>query len=162
MHEPRRETVKAVPAGLKFIKGKAASEGIAYGPSMILAKENTLALVLNQDFGRKYSLDDFRAAVAATERQLEEMQEQVEHKLSDAASLIFAAHLMILKDKEFVGKITGRIESGVNAPAAVAGVAADYMKGFLASNNAYMREKINDIEDFAAPSSTTSSAKASR
>jgi phosphotransferase system enzyme I (PtsP) len=149
MHEPKREKAKAVPAGLKFIKGKAASEGIAYGPSMILAKENTLALVLRQDFGKTYSLGDFRNAVAATESQLEELQEQVEHKLSDAASLIFAAHLMILKDKEFTGKITQRIESGVNAPAAVAEVAADYMKGLLASNNAYMREKINDIEDLA-------------
>ncbi|MBN1510323.1 MAG: phosphoenolpyruvate--protein phosphotransferase, partial [Sedimentisphaerales bacterium] len=56
---------------------------------------------------------------------------------------------MILKDREFIGKITQRIEGGDNAPAAVAGVATDYMRGLLASNNAYMREKINDIEDLA-------------
>ncbi len=149
MHEPHREIVKSVPDELRFIKGKAASEGFAYAPSMILARENTLTLFLHHDTGKTCTLEDFRHAVAATESQLEELQEQVEHKLSDAASLIFAAHLMILKDKEFIGKITERIESGVNAPAAVAGVAADYMRGFLASNNAYMREKINDIEDLA-------------
>ena len=149
MHEPHRETVKSVPAELRFIKGKAASEGFAYAPSMILARENTLALFLHHDFGKTYTLEDFRSAVAATESQLEELQEQVEHKLSDAASLIFTAHLMILKDREFIGKITRRIESGANAPAAVAGMATDYMQGFLASNNAYMREKINDIEDLA-------------
>jgi phosphotransferase system enzyme I (PtsP) len=149
MHEPHREAIKKVPDELRFIKGKAASEGFTYAPSMILARENTLTLFLHQDTGKVYALGDFQRAVAATESQLEELQEQVEHKLSDAASLIFAAHLMIPKDKEFVGRITQRIESGVNAPAAVAGVAADYMKGFLASNNAYMREKINDIEDLA-------------
>jgi len=149
MHEPHRETIKSVPAGLKFIKGKAASEGFAYAPSMILARDNTLVLFLHHDFSKTYTLEDFRNATAATESQLEELQERVEHKLSDAASLIFTAHLMILKDKEFVGKISRRIESGVNAPAAVAGVATEYMQGFLAGNNAYMREKINDIEDLA-------------
>ena len=84
-----------------------------------------------------------------TERQLEELQEQVEDKLSDAASLIFAAHLMILKDRDFLGKIAQRIESGVNAPVAIAEVATDYMQSFLASNNVYMRDKANDIEDLA-------------
>lgn len=149
MHEPHRETVKSLPDELRFIKGKAASEGFAYAPSMILARQNTLGLFLRHNVGKAYTLEDFRSAVAATESQLEELQEQVEHKLSDAASLIFTAHLMILKDKEFIGKIIRRIESGENAPAAVAGVATDYMQSLLASNNAYMREKINDIEDLA-------------
>ncbi len=149
MHEPHPKTAKSLPDELRFITGKAASEGVAYGPSMILARENTLALFLHHDPGKTYTPEDFRNAVAATESQLEELQEQVEHKLSDAASLIFTAHLMILKDKELVGKITRRIESGVNAPAAIAGVATDYMQSLLASNNAYMREKINDIEDLA-------------
>lgn len=149
MHEPHRETARSAPPESMFLKGKAASEGFAYAPSMILARENMLGLYLGRDFGKTYSLEDFRSAAAATESQLEELQEQVEHKLSDAASLIFAAHLMILKDKEFLGRITRRIEGGMNAPTAVAGVATDYMKELLASNNAYMREKINDIEDLA-------------
>ncbi len=88
-------------------------------------------------------------AVARTESQLEQLQEQVEHKLSDAASLIFAAHLMILKDRDFIGKIVGKIEAGVNAPEAVAEVATGYMRTFLASDSGYMREKANDIEDLA-------------
>jgi len=149
MHEPRREPLREAPPELKFIKGKAASEGFAYAPSMLLAHENTLGRFLHYDAGKTWSLEDFRKAVTATESQLEELQEQVEQKLSDAASLIFAAHLMILKDKEFIGKITRRIEDGANAPAAIAGVATDYMQTLLAGNNAYMREKINDIEDLA-------------
>ena len=149
MHEPAPEPVRSLPEGLKFVRGKVASEGFAYGPAMVLDKHKSLSFLLHQEFDRVYTLEDFRNAVVYTERQLEELQEQVEDKLSDAASLIFAAHLMILKDRDFLGKISQRIESGVNAPVAIAEVATDYMQSFLASNNVYMRDKANDIEDLA-------------
>ncbi|MBM4029027.1 MAG: phosphoenolpyruvate--protein phosphotransferase [Planctomycetes bacterium] len=149
MHEPAPVAAAAVPDSIRFVRGKVASEGFAYGPTMALDRHKGLAVVLRQDFGKTYALDDFHRAVAYTERQLEQLQEQVEDKLSDAASLIFAAHLMVLKDQDFLGKITRRIESGVNAPVAVAQVAADYMQSFLAASSAYLREKANDIEDLA-------------
>jgi phosphotransferase system enzyme I (PtsP) len=149
IHEPRREAVKKPTAGVKFIKGKVAAEGFAYAPAMIVDKQKSLTLLLHRDFAKTYTREDFSAAVASTERQLEKLQEQVEHQLSDAASLIFAAHLMILKDKEFIGRIVRRIERGVNAPAAVAEAATDYMQALVTSTNAYMREKVNDIEDLA-------------
>jgi phosphotransferase system enzyme I (PtsP) len=148
-HEPVAEKAKSVPAGLKFIKGKVAAEGFTYAPAMVLDKRRSLSLLLHQDSGKAHTLEDFRIAVTHTERQLEKLQEQVEHKLSDAASLIFAAHLMILKDQDFTGKIARRIEGGVGAPTAIAAVASDYMRSFLASQNAYMQEKANDIEDLA-------------
>ncbi|MBP7053672.1 MAG: phosphoenolpyruvate--protein phosphotransferase [Phycisphaerae bacterium] len=149
IHEPASETPKGPPAELKFVKGKMAAEGFAYAPAVILDKQRGLATLSGRDDARTYTLDDFRASVARTESQLEQLQEQVENKLSDAASLIFAAHLMILKDRDFIGRITAKIESGVNAPAAVSEVATGYMRTFLASDSAYMREKANDIEDLA-------------
>ena len=149
MHEPIPEAVKRLPEGLMFVRGKAAAEGFAYGPTMVLDKHKSLSALPHQDFGKVYTLDDLREAVVHTERQLEKLQEQVEDKLSDAASLIFAAHLMILKDRDFLGKISQRIEGGVNAPVAIAEVATDYMQSFLASSNVYMRDKANDIEDLA-------------
>jgi phosphotransferase system enzyme I (PtsP) len=150
MHEPAPDPVKGVPESLRFVRGKVAAEGFGYGPSMILDRRKTLSLLLmHQSADKTYTLEDFQHAVTYTERQLEALQEEVEDKLSDAASLIFAAHLMILKDRDFIGKITGRIASGVNAPVAIAEVAADYMQSFLASDNAYMHDKANDIEDLA-------------
>jgi phosphotransferase system enzyme I (PtsP) len=148
IHEPPEEPAKAAPSGLKFVKGKKAAEGFAYAPAVVLDKQKSLSVPAHHD-GRTYTLDDFRNAVARTESQLEQLQEQVEHKLSDAASLIFAAHLMILKDRDFIDKIVGRIEAGVAAPEAVAEVATGYMRTFLASESSYMREKANDIEDLA-------------
>jgi len=149
MHDQAPAAVKRLPEELKFVRGKVAAEGFAYGPALVLDKHKSLALVPHQEFDRVYTLKDFHNAVSYTEHQLEKLQEHVEHKLSDAASLIFAAHLMILKDQDFTGKITQRIEGGVNAPVAIADVATDYMQSFLANSNPYMREKANDIEDLA-------------
>jgi len=137
------------PVSLTFIKGKTAAEGYAYAPAMVLHKRRSLSALFRQDFSKIYTAEDFRIAVAHTEKQLEQLQEQVEDRLSDAASLIFTAHLMILKDPDFIGKIIQQIEIGVNAPVAIAEVAGDYMRSFLATDNAYMREKANDIEDLA-------------
>jgi phosphotransferase system enzyme I (PtsP) len=147
--EPAPETERTVPTGLKFVKGKVAAEGFAYAPAMILEKHKSPSLLLHHDFAKTYTVEDFRDAVANTESQLEELQERVEDKLSDAASLIFAAHLMILKDRDFIDKIVQHIESGVNAPVAIVEVAGDYVRGFLTSSSPHMREKANDIEDLA-------------
>jgi phosphotransferase system, enzyme I, PtsP len=149
IHEPTQKASKAVPTNLKFIKGKKAAEGFAYAPAMVLDKQKSLSLLASHDYGKTYTLDDFRNAMARTESQLEQLQEQVEHKLSDAASLIFAAHLMILKDRDFVGKIASKIEAGINAPEAVVEIATSYMRNFLKSDSNYMKEKANDIEDLA-------------
>ena len=149
MHEPRREVTRALPTELKFVKGKVASEGFAYAPAMVIDKQKSLSFLLRHDFDARHTLDEFHEAVTHTAAQLEALQERVEHKLSDAASLIFAAHLMILKDKAFIDKIVGRIEGGANPPVAIAEVAGAYIQGFLASDNTYMREKVNDIEDLA-------------
>jgi len=150
MHEPHgeEEEVKtALSEKLKFIKGKVASEGFAYGPATVTNKKKNLAMLLHRDFDYTYSLDDFHAAIAKTAAQLEELQEQVGHKLSDAASLIFAAHLVILKDRHFVGDIVKLIESGVNPPLAIKQIGTQYMEGFATSGNSYMQEKTQDIED---------------
>ncbi|MHC4518986.1 MAG: phosphoenolpyruvate--protein phosphotransferase [Planctomycetota bacterium] len=149
MHEPRQAAARTLPAEVKFLKGKVAAEGFAYAPAMIIDKQKSLAFLLRHDFDAKHTLAEFHEAVARTADQLEALQQRVEHKLSDAASLIFAAHLMILKDQAFIERIVRRIAEGVNPPVAIAEVAGQYIQGFLASDSAYMREKVSDIEDLA-------------
>ncbi len=150
IHEPHAEDKKVVdvlPEQLKFVRGKIASEGFAYGPSKIVDKKKNIAMLLHRNFDDTYMLDDFERAIANTAAQLEELQEQVGQKLSDAASLIFAAHLVILKDKHFVGGVIKLIESGVNPPVAVMQVAKEYIENFATSGSSYMQEKTQDIED---------------
>ncbi|MBN2182063.1 MAG: phosphoenolpyruvate--protein phosphotransferase [Sedimentisphaerales bacterium] len=149
MHEPyvEEKSLDVLPEQLKFVRGKIASEGFAYGPAKIADMKKNLASLLHRTYDDKYTLDDFEKAVANTAAQLEELQERVGQKLSDAASLIFAAHLVILKDKYFIGGIIKLIESGENPPVAVIRIAKEYIDNFATSDNSYMREKIQDIED---------------
>jgi phosphotransferase system, enzyme I, PtsP len=150
MHEPASETEKTIdilPDELKFIRGKIASEGFAFGPSIVTDKKKNLAAMLHREFDDKYSLDDFHEAIKITSEQLEKLQEKVGKKLSDAASLIFAAHLVILQDKYFIGGMEELIKSGVNPPAAIMKIAKEFIESFAISDNTYMQEKIQDIED---------------
>ncbi|MHC4728140.1 MAG: phosphoenolpyruvate--protein phosphotransferase [Planctomycetota bacterium] len=150
MHEPHGEDENIQTSLLekfKFFKGKVASEGFAYGPAAVSNKKKSLAMLINREFDHVYTLEDFHKAIAKTADQLEELQEQVGRKLSDAASLIFSAHLVILKDRYFVGGVVKLIESGVNPPLAILQVATQYMGSFAASGNSYMQEKTQDIED---------------
>ncbi|MBC8470750.1 MAG: phosphoenolpyruvate--protein phosphotransferase [Planctomycetes bacterium] len=150
MHEPHGEEENiqtALSEQFKFIKGKAASEGFAYGPATVANKKKSLAILMSREFDHTYTLEDFHKAITKTADQLEELQEQVGRKLSDAASLIFSAHLVILKDKYFVGGVVNLIESGVNPPLAILQVATQYMGSFATSGNSYMQEKTQDIED---------------
>jgi phosphotransferase system, enzyme I, PtsP len=149
MHLQHEEPKPVAPAELRFVKGKSAAPGFAYAPAMVIDVQQSLTHLLRREFSTTYALADFQNAVTRTAAQLEGLQERVERQLSDAASLIFSAHLMILKDQAFLGEITRRIQTGVNPPLAVAQAAEEFTKGFLASESNYMREKVNDIEDLA-------------
>ncbi len=130
----------------KFIKGKPASEGYAYSNIIIPDKVRAIHF-LEQKKYNKYTLKNFNNAVRSTEIQLENLQKQVEEKLSDAASLIFTAHLLILKDKEFTKAMTKLIQQDVNPPQAILQIGRKYVNIFSESSNPYIQEKVQDIED---------------
>jgi len=148
VHSPHEEKVKQKAAmEMRFIKGKSASNGFAFGKAVVVDKEQALALLFQKRFDSSYTIADFELAVKATEQQLEDLQEKVEEKLSDVASLIFAAHLVMLKDKAFIGEMRKLIEMGANPPEAVLKVAQKYMDIFARSSHIYVREKVQDVAD---------------
>jgi phosphotransferase system enzyme I (PtsP) len=148
VHSPHEEKKPHQAGGeIRLIKGKSASDGFACGKSVVVDKEQSLALLFKEKFDKSYTLEDFDKALDATEQQLEDLQKKVEEKLSDVASLIFAAHLVILKDKAFIGEMRSLIEMGANPPEAVLKIAQKYMDIFARSSHAYLREKIQDVAD---------------
>lgn len=139
-----------VPAGpADFYKGQVASEGFAIGHASVLDRDHSLIKLLQEQYIERYTLEDFRRALDATQSQLETLQKQVEERLSDVASLIFTAHLLMLKDPSLIGSMIERIEQGTNPPTAILDVAHHYAETFLRSHNTYVREKAQDIEDLA-------------
>ncbi len=89
----------------------------------------------------------FSLALSRTVRQIEELNVEVERRLSDLASLIFSAHLLMLHDEDFVGRMRELIRQGHSADFSVVRVVRDYVSLFRANENARVREKIQDIRD---------------
>ncbi len=130
-----------------FIKGKGAAAGSASGPAIHYGINRTKELISEEVFSGTFTLEDFNKALLETEKQLESLQEKVEEKLSDAASLIFASHLLMLKDRGFIGEIRELITSGENPPSAIIAIFMKYRALFSESPNQLIKEKVQDIED---------------
>lgn len=90
---------------------------------------------------------DFDRAVALTERQLLELQRRMEDKIHDAASMIFGAHVLMLKDDAFSGEIRTQIRAGKNPWNAILDEVRRYADLFVHSPNPSLREKVLDVED---------------
>ncbi len=132
---------------VKIISGKSASGGYAFGKIVRYDKPGQGKFLENENFPGRYTLEDFRQALKETENQLALLQKKVEDKLSDAAAMIFTAHLLILKDKSFITQITNLISQGENAPDAVLAVGRKYISLFSQSADFYLKEKAQDIAD---------------
>ncbi len=130
-----------------FLKGKAASRGYAYAKAVLAVGTERFHELAGQTFEEKYGLVALQKALRKTENELTTLQKAVEDKLSDAASMIFNAHLLILKDKSFITAMTAPVQKGKNAPEAVIAAGRKYIALFSASPDPYMREKVHDIED---------------
>lgn len=132
---------------LTLIKGQVGSPGFAYAEVYPIGDHGQDLMKLVEDVEKEFSLDDFYKAVHETERQLEDIQEEIEEKLSDVASLIFAAQILMLKDNAFIDAIAQQIRQGTNAPVAVAQVVHEYVQKFEDIANPYLREKSFDVRD---------------
>lgn len=145
-----RQEKKARPVkDISFVKGKSATGGFAYAPVYIPTSGSLLSLSTLPEFQKVYTLQQFERAIDATEKELEELQERVEERLDDAASLIFAAHLLMLRDKSYTGGMRKLVEEGTNPPEAVLAVYHRFRSLFTDSENQLIREKVQDIEDLA-------------
>lgn len=131
----------------RLIKGKCAASGYAYAPSSCRISNDPMSHFSEMIYEKDYTLDDFYKAVEATRRQLEDLQQKVEKKLSDVASLIFTAHLLILKDKSFIGAMADLIQKGTSVPSAILNISKKYIDAFTASQHPLIKEKKQDIED---------------
>ncbi len=132
---------------LKFIKGRVGSEGFAFAPALVYEQSAIFVPPPHESDQRRFSLNDFYRAVEKTEQQLEALQAQIEEKLSDVASLIFTAQILMLKDQSFLEAIVKVIGQGVNPPDALRQIVAQYAAMFDKLPNQYLRDKKHDVLD---------------
>ncbi|MBI9107331.1 MAG: phosphoenolpyruvate--protein phosphotransferase [Spirochaetales bacterium] len=130
-----------------ILQGIAGAPGTAFGDSYTLDRQRSFTELRRIKYDKVYTLGELEKAIEKTEEQLLELQKNVEENLSDSASLIFTSHLLILKDNSFRTEIKTRINNGNNAPAALLAVTENYIKAFSESENPFVKEKVEDLED---------------
>ncbi|VAX35244.1 Phosphoenolpyruvate-protein phosphotransferase of PTS system [hydrothermal vent metagenome] len=132
---------------IKRAKGKIGSRGLAYGEAMII-DDKGVGVFFEQLNNKHYTLDDFYTSLKVTEKQLEDMQTQIEEKLSDVASLIFMAQILMLKDKSFIADMVRLIkEEQINPPEAILRTVEHYTRIFEGMEDAHLQEKKQDVKD---------------
>ena len=134
---------------LRMIEGQVASPGYAFAPATIFDKSHGASACVEIDPETIHSLSDFDQAVQSTADQLNELQCRFAQRLPESASLIFTAHLMILKDLRFAGEMEKLVESGIPPPVAIKKVAEHYVELYSASAHAHIREIAHDVRDLA-------------
>jgi phosphotransferase system, enzyme I, PtsP len=143
--EPKEEEMPAQPT---FVKGVTASSGVVRGTAVVVDGHGYDVLTApGDDDANPASLDDFELALQESIAQLTVLQNRMEERLGDVASLIFNAHLLILKDEGFSGQMRKLIEQGTPADRAVTSVVNAYIGLFSKSKNPRLQEKVLDVKD---------------
>ena len=145
--EPRGEPAGREAPLPQLVKGITGCPGVRLARSVHMeASADTFTLDRSTETLRR-TREDFERAVADTEEQLQAMQRDMEERLEDVASLIFAAHLLIIKDEEFTGSMRRQIEFGRSPQVAVASVVNHYVQLFSGSTSPKLRDMVSDVKD---------------
>lgn len=145
----RRKRKETGPKKPVFIKGISGSLGVAQGKAVFFGEFTDGALDERAaQLGDSLGIEDFDRAMTATEAQLDDLHAKMREEMVDlSASLIFNAHLLMLRDNMFSGAIRQAIEKGVSPPAAVRQTVERFVSLFANSPNPRLREKVQDVRD---------------
>lgn len=154
LSEAREEAASAPPAALpkkvksdRIVRGRSASPGTARGRALTLDSGHGERCILPDPAAAPHTIEEFRMAVEKTARQIERLQRQTSEELADVAVLIFSAHLLILEDDQFTGRIAKLIKAGMPPVKAIAVVVNEYVEVFSSSKMPLIREKVLDVKD---------------
>lgn len=132
--------------------GIAASSGYALGTTYVLPS------ALYDTSRRGLEAHEILAEVGRFEAKVEQSIKDIELLKSDAVAdnkveqaAIFATHLSLLRDPEFVGEVTQRIQDEAsNAEAMLHEVTEELITLFEAMDNEVLKERCSDLRDVSA------------
>lgn len=132
---------------LRFIKGTPAARGVALGRPTIFGEGGGAFVIDDSTDFSGITHEDFDRSLRETVQQLEELQVAMEETSADVASMIFSAHLLIVKDDRFTGEMKAKISAGAPPHKAIREVVDHYVQLFASSSSARLREKVQDVKD---------------
>ena len=127
--------------------GINASPGIEIGQAAVLTEEDLSyeKKSISDVQAEKNRLDD---ALKTSKEQLQAIKKKVTKDIGEEEAEIFAAHLMLLEDPEFIPEIEDKITAEkINAEAAVDETANKFQKIFQNLDDEYLKERASDIQD---------------
>jgi len=131
----------------KYYKGTSVSEGIAIGNALFLSTYKDDIFLTIENFKYIETLSAFEESLEKSISQLDKLQAKMDENLSEAGSLIFASHLLMLSDDDFSGSIRSYINSGEQPSISIIKVVNEYIELFMNSTNSSVQEKILDLKD---------------
>ena len=132
------------------VSGLATSRGFAAGPVFLYSKNSALAVpeYILSDADVEAELIRYRAALAETRRQIEELAAKLKSDTDGIASDVLANHLLLLEDPMAVSAVERRIrDEHLNAEAAIRRTTDDFRAMFAKMKDEYLRERQRDVED---------------
>ncbi len=130
------------------VKGQRASGGATTGAALLFWSAHEADAVSDASIeSTERELAKFDAALEISLAQLTELADGETSGLSEVGSLIFGAHLLMLRDRSFTGRMRERIGEGTGAAAAIRHVVEYYADRFSAMSEARIAEKAHDVRD---------------
>ncbi|MDA0322309.1 MAG: phosphoenolpyruvate--protein phosphotransferase [Verrucomicrobia bacterium] len=133
------------------LQGIGVSPGVVIGPVFRLVNEEEHIVerdVTPREIPRE--INRFHGSLDATRRQIRDIQSTFEKSIGHGDASIFDAHLMVLDDRVFIEEVVRDItEKRRNAEAGVRVVSEKYAAALGAIKDAYLRERVVDVQDVA-------------
>jgi len=132
---------------MNIVQGIGASSGYAVGPAFLYT-EALPAIEPRRIDSVDAELARLKDALEKVGADLESLEAETRKKVGKAEAEVFAAHRMFLIDPSFIGEVENSIrEHGIQAEAAVQGVALKLRETFEALQDDYFRARAADIMD---------------
>ncbi len=131
------------------VRGMGVSAGIAIGRAVSISTRvgEVFRLPIPPD-EIEAEVERFHAAVRQAQADLEKTRARASEKVGDELAAIFDAHVLLLNDSGFLGRVVDRIrDRHVNAEWAVSKIAEEIDEQFAHLDDSYLRERSEDVTD---------------
>ena len=134
---------------MQCLKGKSVYKGIAMGKISVLKKDDYIVKRTKIEDAQA-EIQRVKAAVAASQEQLQKLYEKAVKEVGEASAAIFEVHQMMLEDEDYNESIGNIITTEmVNAEYAVASTGDNFSEMFASMDDDYMKARAADIKDIS-------------
>ncbi len=139
-----------MPKGeMKIVQGLGVAPGIAIGRAVSISTRAGQVFRLSLPESEiEAEVGRLHEAVVHAQAELQKTRLRAQSELGDELGGIFEAHVLLLNDVNFLGRVEGRIRKDrVNAEWAVETIAAELDELFAKIDDTYLRERSEDLSD---------------